>query len=177
MARVCSQCKHYDAGGEETVCPTCNMLMQFTLLPPAAPTALSLNEAPSPPPAAVARRPVRSSDGTLLLGFLRGWRMYRIFGGLILVPLALFVGPMLGWGKGSVKERYDRIQTGMSPTEVEKILDPNPDPRSFRARDRARGVTLSTHGKADFWWEESGVKMHFEFMNGRLVKKTQTGLN
>jgi hypothetical protein len=176
MARVCSQCKHY-AVGDETVCPNCNLLMQFTLLPPATQKSLPLNEAPSPPPAAFAPRPNRSSEGNLLLGFVRGWRLYRIFAGLILVPLALFVGPMLGWGKGSVKERYDRIQTGMSPTEVEKVLDPNPNPRSFRARDRARGITLSIHGKADFWWEESGVKMLFEFMNGRLVKKTQTGLN
>jgi hypothetical protein len=62
MARVCSQCKAYDAEGAVMTCPTCNLPMQFTLLPPrgqgAAPLPLAADE-PRPEP----RRPRAAEQG------------------------------------------------------------------------------------------------------------------
>jgi hypothetical protein len=122
MAQVCGKCKAYDAEGAVTTCPTCNLPMQFTLLPPpsqgAAPLSLPVDE-PRPGP----RRPVAAEQGHImdLLGSLF---RYRLLAYLVLLPLLSAGGffgvqSVVGDGQKSqsdpfqIRTKFDDVQNRM----------------------------------------------------------------
>jgi hypothetical protein len=187
MARICPQCKYYDASGQQDNCPADQTPLQFTLLPPPGVAAAPLPGVPPPTPPTPRASSASSGYGSrygsgwgAAWGGLSPFFRYRIIAGLVLIPIALVLGAFFGFGKDSVKKKYDRIKVGMTMDEVEQILDPYPDPRSYRARYRAQGRWMADEGDDEgpgHWeWEEAGATISVDFMNGRVVRKSQKGL-
>ncbi|HZV06959.1 MAG TPA: hypothetical protein VE999_17890 [Gemmataceae bacterium] len=179
MARICGQCKKYDAAGTLESCPTCRTPMQFTLLPPpgrdAAPLTLT-----EPEPQARTRR--STAAGRVDWSFeLIGWVFrYHKLAGLVVVPLLLicsFFGVQINTN-GSLKTRYDRIQVGMDVDEVEHLLRP---PVRYRGRflmpQHHVLDAVPDEGPYTINYTESGSgSITLDFQDGVLVRKSEQGL-
>jgi hypothetical protein len=178
MARMCSQCKTYDAGGTVQTCPTCQGAMQFTLLPPPGQGAAALALAECEPLTATrSRASQRTSASFALFDFVM---RYRKLAGLVVIPFVLicsFFGVNITTAE-SLKSRYDRIQVGMDVDEVEPILRP---PVRWRGRFR-----VPQHGVLDMVPDEGPYTVNYSeagsgsitlrFQDGVLVNKTQKDL-
>jgi hypothetical protein len=170
MARVCPQCKYYDAAGGETTCPTCQTVLQFTLLPPQDQPAGPL---PGTTAAAAPRpvRPGRTESGQVTELF--GWILRRRrLATAVVLPVLVAVGGLFGLGRGSLREKYDRIEVGMTQQEVNKVLDSGRRRRGPRLPE----ARLTTTGPAHLSFEENGAKIDVYFLDGRVVRKEQRGL-
>jgi hypothetical protein len=179
MARVCSQCKAYDAEGAVVTCPTCNVPMQFTLLPApgqgAAPLPVAEGQ-PRPEP----RRPSAAEKGHQIMDML-GWVFrYRVLVSAVVVPL-LAVGGFFGvqlQGGESLKSRYEQLQVGMDVDTVEEVLNP---PRSSRRMPTSRLRSFDNVPDVGpytvSYTEGDGATLTLEFRDAVLVAKSQQGLN
>src|SRR5690349_19140895 len=110
MARICYRCKAYDAEGTQQTCPTCQVPMQFTLLPPqeGPVTAMTM---PEITPQRAGRRPGSTTGSSSTLQLLGLAIRFRWFAGLVVIPL-LVVGGFFGLDlstRPSLKSRYDQI--------------------------------------------------------------------
>lgn len=82
-----------------------------------------------------------------------------------------------------VKANYDKIKTGMSLQEVEAILgqgDKQSDGDGSNVGGQF-GVAVGNVGGGssashDYVWESMGKKITITFTNGKVAKKTSTGL-
>ncbi len=178
MARVCNQCKAYDAEGALQTCPTCHIPMQFTLLPPQnAPVApLTLSESTSQPLARHQSATAGSQSFESLAGLVF---RYRLFAGLVAIPL-LVLGGFLGFNfnsGSSLKARYDQLKVGMEIQQVEDILSPPA---------RYHGRIVTQHHLLDCVPDEGPYSMEYteqdsgtimlDFEDGVLVGKSQHGV-
>jgi hypothetical protein len=131
MAQVCGKCKAYDAESALVTCPTCNLPMQFTLLPPpgqgTAPLPVAESE-PRPGP----RRPNTAEQGHHIMDQL-GWLFRsRIIASLVVIPLLTAAGgffveqAVVG---DPQKRQLDPFQIGTKYNEVQNSLQqPAPTP-------------------------------------------------
>jgi hypothetical protein len=174
MARICYQCKHYDASGQTMTCPTCQTPTSLTLLPPPGQAAAPLPGVPTPH--AVEQRVLENRDRRQLWNAIGFVMRNRRLSGLVLLPFLLLFGAFFGMGRDSVQTKYDKIRVGMTYDEVDYILDPYPDPRSFRARDRAEGRWIDDDDDGHWEWQENGVTIYIDFKDGKVSRKWQKGL-
>jgi hypothetical protein len=179
MARVCGQCKTYDAEGTLETCPSCHTPMGFTLLPPPGQHAAPLNLAHLEPRTET-RRPTAAERVHWSFELLDWAFRYRKLAGLVVVPLILicsFFGVQINTGP-SLKSRYDQISVGMGVDEVEHLLRP---PIRYRGRFRIPQHqvldSVPDEGPYTVNYSESGsgsIILHFQ--DGVLVAKSQQGV-
>ena len=100
----------------------------------------------------------------------------RRVSGLIAAPFLLLFGALFGLGRDTVQTKYDKIRIGMTYDQVDYILDPYPDPRSFRARDRREGRWIDDDDDGHWEWQESGATIYVDFKDGKVSRKWQKGL-
>lgn len=169
MARICSSCKHYDAGGEESQCPTCKTPLRFTLLPPPGQASAPLPDLPEPSfgPGARSKASQSQQIGEMLVwGFRHRW-VWSLFVGAI-----VGVGGVFGLLPSNLENQYDRIKIGMSVREVREILKPIrsrrfPQPPHNVMDDVPEYglVTLDLHGNSD--------KLTILFQDGIVIDKSK----
>src|SRR5262245_35128771 len=172
MAKACAGCGYY-ATGDETACPTCNRPLQFTLLPP--------RNAPAEP----VRLPPQLSRGPAAGSMYRGQGSFdfidfciknRALTGIFVVPIALLGLWFFGFGREGARAKFDAIKVGMTSDQVEKILFGSPD--SGRRRRPNRSMRrLTEDGEAVIQWSSGPMTITVNFMDGRVVSKSQTGLD
>jgi hypothetical protein len=172
MAKACAGCG-YRASADEIACPTCNRLLQFTLLPPRN------------APAERDRLPPQLSHGPASGNMYRGQGSLdfidfalknRALMGIFLAPIALLGLWFFGFGRESARAKFDAIQIGMSQEQVEKILFESSG--SGRRRRPNRSVRqLRDDGEAVIQWSSGPMTITVNFQNGRVVHKSQTGLD
>src|SRR5262249_30031310 len=102
---------------------------------------------------------------------------YRALFGLVVVPLLLVIGPLLGWGKSALKERYDSVRVGMDAEEALEILMPAQPTRRFGLSSRSMSWVFLPNGEQLLTLEESGAKVQIYFYKGRVVRKKAEGLD
>jgi hypothetical protein len=96
--------------------------------------------------------------------------------GLLKGPNARRGGWVLGVGRESARAKFDAIQVGMSQEQVEKILFDSTG--SGRRRRPNRSVRqLRDDGEAVIQWSSGPMTITVNFQNGRVVHKSQTGLD
>ncbi len=106
-----------------------------------------------------------------------GYRWHPAY--LICVPLVMLSLSLLGWrGDDLTKAKYDQIQVGMDQDDVEDIMGD-----SMTGYSSMHG-TVSTGEDGDIFledgemkWEHSSKSIILKFREGKVVSKTQTGLN
>jgi hypothetical protein len=170
MARVCHACKFYTEDGDASVCPTCSGKLQFTLLPPPGRAAAPLPGVPEPSfnRAATAEKE-RAQIGEMLRWVMRQRKVALA----VLAPVLMVLGAVFGFGRDSLKDKYNRIQVGMTQEEVRQVLKQGAGPAASAILD----MPLVTTGPADVSWEEAGATINIHFVNGRVTSKSQKGLN
>jgi hypothetical protein len=103
-----------------------------------------------------------------------GWVMrHRKVALALLAPVFMILGAAFGFGRDGLKDKYNRIQIGMTQEEVRQVLKPGAGPAASSALD----MPLVTTGPADVSVNEAGASINIHFMNGRVAGKSQTGLD
>lgn len=174
MARICYKCTEYDASGTLQMCPTCNVPMQFTLLPPQdGPVAAMAT--PEAMPQLATRRPSTMGGSPSVLQSLGFALRFRWLAGLVLIPVLVlggFLGLNLGTGS-SLKTRYDQIKVGMAVAQVEKILNP---PTYYKGRPMPQHHLLDgipDEGPYSIEYTEEGFgTITLDFEDGVLAAKS-----
>jgi hypothetical protein len=90
--------------------------------------------------------------------------------GIFLAPLVLLGGLAFGLGRGSAQEKYDAITVGMTPAQVEAVLV-----KQSALYSLSRVVTGDGEGEME--WSSGDVIITIRFQGGRVVGKSQTGLD
>lgn len=127
MAMVCGKCKAYDAEGSVTTCPTCELPMQFTLLPRSggsAPPPLPLTAAPPAP-----RRVSMAEKANGVMDMVGTLFRFRFIFTLVLLPL-LLTGGFFGFqlfGDTPRKDPNDPFEIRGKFDEVQNKLN-HPEP-------------------------------------------------
>jgi hypothetical protein len=170
MARVCHSCQFYTDDADATVCPTCSAKLQFTLLPPPGRAAARLQGVPEPS----FTRTATAASERAQIGEMLGWVMrHRKIALALLAPVLMILGAAFGFGRDSLKDKYNRIQVGMTQEEVKQVLREGAGPAAASVLE----APLVTSGPADISWSEAGASINIHFMNGRVASKTQKGLD
>ena len=169
MARACAGCGYY-AAGEESVCPKCRRELQFTLLPPRGAADAPAIKLPPQLSHGPAEGPLYTGRGSL---DLMGWcAKNRMLVGIFVAPLALLAMFAFGGGREKAREKFDAIRVGMTPAQVESIL---------RQRSGGSMRTLSQvytdDGDGEMVWSSGDMSITVRFRGGRVVSKSQTGLD
>jgi hypothetical protein len=179
MARVCNQCKAYDAEGTVQTCTTCSLPMQFTLLPPQGRSVPSL-AIPAAEPGPAPRGPRVAERGHQFMDMIGLLFRYRRVVSLLMLPLVLFGGYFgIYAGRGSLKSRYDRLEVGMNVEEVADTLMP-PSRINRRAVTSSYGPFDAVPDKGYFkmnYNEGTGARITLEFNDAILVAWSENGLN
>jgi hypothetical protein len=170
MAKSCAGCGFYDATGDAATCPTCNRATQTTFLPPAgADIGPAIKWAP---PLGRCDRAARAGEPFNIVDFLARNRLMMgimVAPVLICLKLAFGISPT-GRGADDVQKRYDRVQVGMTTAQVEQILY-----FDVRRPPQRRSRQFLQDGSATMSYENDGVRLTVEFLNGRVARKAITG--
>lgn len=103
-----------------------------------------------------------------------------------LAVVALALAMCVGCGSKITKSNYDKIQTGMSQSQVESILgkgseqasidvpsfEANIDIPGLSSRGSVRASSLSTKGVI---WQDGQKGIAITFINDKVAKKEQSG--
>ncbi|MFO0809527.1 MAG: hypothetical protein U0746_12950 [Gemmataceae bacterium] len=165
MPKSCAGCGFYDATGEVATCEKCDRPLQTTFLPPpGADTGPTITWGP---PLATPQTARYSSIGPGSFDGIGSLFRYRFLIGIVVAPV--LVGLRLAFGLGNttdVEQRYDKVQIGMTTTQVEQILysdtGQRPTHRSRQFTQDGRGVMTYT---------KNGATVRVTFKNGRVSYK------
>lgn len=169
MARICSSCKYYDAGGEETQCPTCRTPLRFTLLPVPGQTPAPIPDLPEPSFGLGVRSKASQTHqiGEMLVwGFRHRWVWSLIVGSIVVV------GGVFGMLPNTLEDKYDRIKIGMSAREVSEILKPVRSKRFPQHRNSTMD-DFPEYGRATLDFQENADKMTILFLDGMVIDKSK----
>ena len=169
MARICSSCKYYNAGGEETQCPTCRTPLNFTLLPVPGQAPAPIPDLPEPSFGLGVRS---KASQTHPIGEMLVWSFHHRWVWSLIVVAIVVVGGVFGLLPSTLEDKYDRIKIGMSAREVSQILEPIrsrrfPQPRSSLMDD------FPEDGHATLTFQENADKMTILFEDGVVIDKSK----
>jgi hypothetical protein len=164
MAMACTDCGYYSADNEET-CPTCNVKLRMTFLPP--PNAvLAAPVMPAPLAAGTPTYPMpdfRSSYDIFEI-ILRN----RFITAIVAIPLILFGFWLSGiTSDNGPRGKYNAIRLGMSPDQVQEIL--------YSDTRFSHSSRVSTTGDAQMSYTDGPIKIVVYFRDGKVVNKQMTG--
>jgi hypothetical protein len=169
MARACAGCGYY-ATGDETGCPTCGRALQFTLLPPRGTPDTPAIKLPPQLSGGPTQGPLYNGQGSLDL--LQWFSQNRMLAGIFVAPLVLLAMFVFGNSRGSAREKFDAIRVGMTVDQVDSILR-----QSGGSGMRTLSRRFTEDGGGEMTWSAGSMSITVRFRDGRVVSKSQSGLD